>query len=129
MINTSAQLIAYLPSAQSAATLNSRVNTFEPSAATALSPLGVANASLSAPFAIVSAPYAFPLAAVENAILLAAFSNETPPSKPATAIESPLTITSTLAVSPALTVMSAISHVIVPFCTTGVVVAARLVDV
>ncbi len=56
MINTSAQFTAYVPSAQSAATLNSSVNTFEPSAAILLRPLGVAKASLSAPLAIASAP-------------------------------------------------------------------------
>ena len=61
--------------------------------------------------------------------MLAAFSNETPPSKPATAIESPFTITSTLAVSPALTVTSAISHEIEPSCTVGAGVVAVTVVV
>ena len=56
MIDAFSHVTGYVPAAQSAATVNSSVKIVEPSAAIALSPLGVANASLSMPFATVSAP-------------------------------------------------------------------------
>jgi len=103
-----------VPSAQSAATVNSIVKIVEPSAATLLSPLGVANASLSRPFTTVSAPYASPLVSALYAILLPALSYEIPPSKPDTARASPLTITFIVTFSPGAASTSGIIHSISP---------------